>query len=755
MFPNMMLHFDIGRKKSIAAVEEALKSDQKIFLVTQKNIKDENPKEDEIYSFGVLATVKQILKQTDEVTRILVEGNCRAEAIKFVIDEDFVKAEIVQKQDENFESNLESEALIRTLEKLFAEHLSLSPRAADDLILNIPSKLNLSEVTDYVASNVVLDFEKKQELLSELDPVKRSNLLIKYLSHENAVLNCEFEIGATLKKSIDQSQKEYLIREQIKFLSQELDESQDPLTEADEYRKKLDKLVLPKDTYKKLRRECDNLSKTPFGSSEANIISTYLETCLSLPWNNSSEETIDINNAEFILNRDHYGLKEVKERILEFLAVCKLSKDIKGQIICLVGPPGVGKTSIAKSLAEAMGRKYTRISLGGVNDESEIRGHRKTYIGAMPGRIITAIKQAGVNNPLVLLDEIDKLSNDYHGDPAAALLEALDPEQNSAFYDRYVEVPFDLSKTLFIATANDKENIPLALMDRMEIIELCSYTNEEKFHIAKEHLIPKQLKRHGLDEKQFSISDKAIDMVISGYTSEAGVRELERKISSLMRKTAKAIVESSKKSVKISDKNLKKILGAVKFKNKLIDNGEHIGVANGLAWTSVGGEVLPIEVSFMPGKGDIQITGSLGEIMRESVQLCVSYIRANAKKIGVKSSFYKNQDIHIHAPEGAVPKDGPSAGVTILTALVSALSGARVAEDVAMTGEITLKGQVLAIGGLKEKTMAAYKAGMKRVLIPVDNVGDLEKIDDAVKEKIEFIPVKNVKDVLKHALIKK
>lgn len=755
MFPNMMLHFDIGRKKSIAAVEEALKSDQKIFLVTQKNIKDENPKEDEIYSFGVLATVKQILKQTDEVTRILVEGNCRAESLKFVTDGDFVKAEIVQKQDENFESNLESEALIRTLEKLFAEYLSLSPRAADDLILNIPSKLNLSEVTDYVASNVVLDFEKKQELLSELDPVKRSNLLIKYLSHENAVLNCEFEIGATLKKSIDQSQKEYLIREQIKFLSQELDESQDPLTEADEYRKKLDKLVLPKDTYKKLRRECDNLSKTPFGSSEANIISTYLETCLSLPWNNSSEETIDINNAEFILNRDHYGLKEVKERILEFLAVCKLSKDIKGQIICLVGPPGVGKTSIAKSLAEAMGRKYTRISLGGVNDESEIRGHRKTYIGAMPGRIITAIKQAGVNNPLVLLDEIDKLSNDYHGDPAAALLEALDPEQNSAFYDRYVEVPFDLSKTLFIATANDKENIPLALMDRMEIIEMCSYTNEEKFHIAKEHLIPKQLKRHGLDEKQFSISDKAIDMVISGYTSEAGVRELERKISSLMRKTAKAIVESSKKSVKISDKNLKKILGAVKFKNKLIDNGEHIGVANGLAWTSVGGEVLPIEVSFMPGKGDIQITGSLGEIMRESVQLCVSYIRANAKKIGVKSSFYKNQDIHIHAPEGAVPKDGPSAGVTILTALVSALSGARVAEDVAMTGEITLKGQVLAIGGLKEKTMAAYKAGMKRVLIPVDNVGDLEKIDDAVKEKIEFIPVKNVKDVLKHALIKK
>lgn len=752
MFPDLMLHFDIGRKKSILAVKEAMNSNQLIFLVAQKKVKDDDPSQTQIYEFGVLARIKQIISQNGDSMKVLVEGRYRAEVVKYVDDGKFLKAFIVKKEDIKYSKNAISEALIRKAEDLFSEYLSISPKKPIDLILNLESYEEVGKVSDYISSNIILDPKDKQTLLEELDTIQRIKKLIVFLSHENEVINYENELALKIKSSIDKNQKEYILREQIKILSQELSDSSDPVTESEEYKKKLKKLKLPQDTYDKLKRECENFSKVPSGSSEANIIRTYLDTCFSLPWNKSSKDIIDVAETKKILNKGHFGLKDVKNRILEFLSVKKLAPDIKGQIICLVGPPGVGKTTIVKSLAEAMGKKYIRISLGGINDESEIRGHRKTYIGAMPGRIITSIKQAGTNNPLILLDEIDKISEDYHGDPASALLEVLDPEQNCEFYDRYIEVPFDLSNVLFIATANDKESIPVPLYDRMEIIDLCSYTYEEKFHIAKEHLIPKQLKRHGLTKKTFSISDECINLLIRGYTKEAGVRELERSIAKVMRKSAKKIVEDGEKSVKVELSILKEFLGPVKYKNKKIDDGESVGVVQGLAWTSVGGELLPIEVLPMKGKGDIQITGSLGDVMRESAQLAISYIRSNYLKLGVKRDFYKNMDIHIHAPEGAIPKDGPSAGVTIATALLSSLNNISVNSDIAMTGEITLKGRVLPIGGLKEKVMAAYINGIKTVIIPAENEGDINKIDDVVRKSVNFVKADNLNTVFEYAL---
>ena len=753
MFPNIMLHFDIGRKKSILAVEEAMNSNQLIFLTTQKDVRDDDPKKSQIYKFGVLATVKQILKQTGDTMRVLVEGKCRAEATEYIEDDKYLKAKIIKKESIEHEKSTSVQALIRKSQKLFAEYLSVSPKIPGDMILSLTSqKAEAGKTADYIASNVLLSFEEKQTLLEELDTVKRLKKLILFLSRENEILKYEDELGLKLKESIDESQKEYFLREQIRVLSQELGEESDPVTESDEYRKKLEKLKLPKDTYEKLIKECDNFAKTPAGSSEANLIRGYLDNCISLPWNTSSKDVIDIDKAEKILDKDHFGLSEVKERIIEFLAVKKLAPDIKGQIICLVGPPGVGKTSIAKSLAKAIGKKYVRISLGGINDESEIRGHRKTYIGAMPGRIISAIKQAGTNNPLILFDEIDKLSKDYHGDPASALLEALDPEQNSEFYDRFLEVPFDLGRVLFVATANDKNAIPQPLYDRMEIIELYSYNHEEKFNIAKDHLVPKQIKRHGLTKKNFKIKDEALKILIENYTREAGVRELERKIAALMRKTAKSVAENKEKLVEIDAKKLKYMLGSPKYKKEKTNNSGEVGVVKGLAWTSVGGETMPIEVALMKGKGKVQVTGSLGDVMKESAQIAVSYIRSNSSKLGIKEDFYKNFDIHIHAPEGAVPKDGPSAGITMTTALVSALSNIPVKPDVAMTGEITLKGKVLPIGGLKEKTMAAYKDGVKTVIIPSANESDLEKIDTVVKNNVNFVMADDLDAVFKYAL---
>ncbi len=752
MFPNIMLHFDIGRKKSILAVEEAMNSNQLIFLATQKNAKDENPNKSQIYEFGILANVKQILKQTGETMRVLVEGKFRAQATEYDDSGKFIRAKIVEKESTEHKKNASIEALIRKAQELFIEYLNVSPKISSDLVLSITSRTSAGKIADYIASNITLNFEDKQDLLKELDTVKRLKKLIVFLSRENEILRYENELGLKLKNSVDKNQKDYFLREQIKVLSQELGEESDPFTEAQEYRKKLEKLILPKDTYDKFKKECDNFSKVPVGSSEANIIRSYLDTCFSLPWNVSSKDVIDINKAEKILDKDHFGLKEVKERIIEFLAVKKLAPDIKGQIICLVGPPGVGKTSIAKSLAKAMGKKYLRISLGGVNDESEIRGHRKTYVGAMPGRIISAIKQAGTNNPLILFDEIDKLSKDYHGDPSSALLETLDPEQNSEFYDRYIEVPFDLSKVLFIATANDKSSIPKPLYDRMEIIELYSYNHEEKFNIAKNHLIPKQLKRHGLTKRNFKIEDDTLKTLIECYTREAGVRELERKLAALMRKAAKYIAENKEKVIKVNDTKLKSMIGSAKYQRDKVDNLGQIGVVKGLAWTSIGGETMPIEVALMKGKGKVQITGSLGDVMKESAQIAVSYIRSNSHKLGVEEDFYKNLDIHIHAPEGAVPKDGPSAGITMTTAIVSALSSTPVKSNVAMTGEITLKGRVLPIGGLKEKTMAAYRDGVKTIIIPSGNENDLEKIDDVVRDSVNFIMAKELDTVFKHAL---
>ncbi len=753
MFPNIMLHFDIGRKKSILAVEEAMNSNQLIFLTTQKDVRDDDPKKSQIYKFGVLATVKQILKQTGDTMRVLVEGKCRAEATEYIENGKCLKAKIIKKESIEHEKTTSVQALIRKSQELFAEYLSVSPKIPGDMILSLTSqKAEAGKTADYIASNVLLSFEEKQTLLEELDAVKRLKKLILFLSRENEILKYEDELGLKLKESIDESQKEYFLREQIRVLSQELGEESDPVTESGEYCKKLEKLKLPKDIYEKLIKECDNFAKTPAGSSEANLIRGYLDTCISLPWNTSSKDIIDIDKAEKILDKDHFGLSEVKERIIEFLAVKKLAPDIKGQIICLVGPPGVGKTSIAKSLAKAIGKKYVRISLGGINDESEIRGHRKTYVGAMPGRIISAIKQAGTNNPLILFDEIDKLSKDYHGDPASALLEALDPEQNSEFYDRFLEVPFDLGNVLFVATANDKNAIPQPLYDRMEIIELYSYNHEEKFNIAKDHLVPKQIKRHGLTKKNFKIKDEALKILIENYTREAGVRELERKIAALMRKTAKSVAENKEKLVEIDAKKLKYMLGSPKYKKEKINNSGEVGVVKGLAWTSVGGETMPIEVALMKGKGKVQVTGSLGDVMKESAQIAVSYIRSNSSKLGIKEDFYKNFDIHIHAPEGAVPKDGPSAGITMTTALVSALSNIPVKPDVAMTGEITLKGKVLPIGGLKEKTMAAYKDGVKTVIIPSANESDLEKIDTVVRDSVNFVMADDLDAVFKCAL---
>lgn len=754
MFPSVVLHFDIGRKKSIAAVEKAMNSNQLIFLVSQKNLSEENPTEKDLYSMGVLAKIRQILKQTDNSMRILIEGISRAQAIEFTNNNKFLEAKVYRISEQTSENDVFNEALIRKARELFTEYLAGSSKSAE-VMINLVLYDDVGKTADYMLSNMMLKFSEKQSLLEETDPVTRLQRLVVILSRENEILKLQNYLSVKLKESTDKSQKEYYLREQMKIIAQELGEDSDPLSEADEYKKKLKKLTLPKETYEKLLKECNNFAKTPSSSPEANIHRNYLDFCFSLPWNTSTKENINLDKARKILDRDHFGLKDVKKRIIEFLAVKKLAPDVKGQIICLSGPPGVGKTSIAKSLAESLGRKFIRISLGGVNDESEIRGHRRTYLGALPGRILSALAQAKANNPLILLDEIDKLSSDYKGDPAAALLEVLDPEQNSAFHDRYLDVPFDLSKVMFITTSNDKDMIPEPLYDRMEIIDLYSYTYEEKFNIVKEHLIPKQLKCHGLTKRNFSITDEALRKVVECYTKEAGVRELERQISSLMRKIACDIVDERRKSVIIDLDELKSMLGPEKYKKEKSDFNNKIGVVNGLAWTSVGGETMPIEVALMKGKGDVQLTGSLGDVMKESAQIAVSYIRSNSKSLGINEKFHEEMDIHIHAPEGAVPKDGPSAGVTMTTALISALSNTPVYADIAMTGEITLKGKVLPIGGLKEKTMAAYKEGIKTVIIPSGNENDLQKIDDVVKKSLNFIMADNLDTVFNHALVKK
>ena len=753
-FPKMVMHFDVSRSKSMAAVERALKEGGKLFLVTQHEAYIENPKASDLYKVGVVAEIKQVLKLPDNIMKVLVEGVYKANLVRLIDDGEVLKAEVKRtptysraKVDE-----VEAEALIRSVKDVFERYASFFPRMPKELLTSIMTQDSPIKLFETVTFNCNLNYRDKQTLLEETNVINKLSVLFACLTSEVEILELENLINEQTKNSIDKGQREFYLREQLRVIQEQLGE--DEGEEAFGYINDIMELKLDEKSKEKLLKEADKLTKLPPSSQEAFVIKNYLDTVLDLPWGKYTKAKLSMEKAEAVLEKDHYGLKKVKERILEFLAVHMLNPEIKGHIICLAGPPGIGKTSIAKSIAKAMGRKYARVSLGGVRDEADIRGHRKTYVGAMPGRIITAISQAGSANPLILFDEIDKLCSDIKGDPSSAMLEVLDAEQNNAFRDHFIEVPFDLSKAVFITTANNVGAIPAPLLDRMEVIELPSYTAEEKFHIAKEHLIPKQLKEHGLKASQLKISDDAIDELIQYYTKEAGVRSLERSIASLCRKTAKRIAAEEVKRVTIKAKDINGYLGIRKYLGDLSSKEDQVGVVNGLAWTSVGGVLMPIEVITMKGTGKIELTGSLGEVMKESSKIAVSYVRSIADKYGIDPDFYKNVDLHIHAPEGAVPKDGPSAGVTMTTALVSALSGRKVRSDVAMTGEVTLHGKVLPIGGLREKTMAAYKSGIKTVIIPVANKPDLEEVDEVVKNAITFVYAEELTDVLDTALIK-
>jgi len=758
MFPKMTMHFDVGREKSILAIKEAMKENQLIFLVAQKDYMIEDPGKKDIYKVGVVARIVQLLNSNNNGLRIMVEGVYKATITDIPSLSPFMQCTVkpvpesrLTKVDPEIE-----EAMIRAVTDSFEQYCDLIPKMPKEIIESVLSQKTPKGLFDKIVQNIIFPVESKQELLEEKSLFTRLQMLVEILQHEATILTWEHDIYAQVKDQMDKNQRDYFLREQMKVISEELGEFDSPHSDAGEFAERIEFTGnMPDEVREKLYKECDRLHHSPPQSQEGQLIRTYLETCLELPWEEFSKERADVSRARRILDRDHYGMKKVKERILELIAVRKLAPDIKGQIICLAGPPGVGKTSIAKSVAEALNRKYVRISLGGVRDEAEIRGHRKTYLGSMPGRIMNAMKLAGTRNPLILLDEIDKMSNDYKGDPASAMLEVLDSEQNVAFRDHYLEIPFDLSNVLFITTANDVNNIPRPLFDRMEIIEMGSYTREEKLNIAKNHLIPKQLKRHGLDKKQLKFTKDGIYALIDGYTKEAGVRTLEREIASICRKVAKNIVEEKITSFMVSAKTIKEVMGVVRYLNDDMRKVDEIGVVTGLAWTSVGGEIMEIESSVLKGTGKIKITGQLGDVMKESAEIAVSYVRSIAESYGINPDFYKDNDIHIHAPEGAVPKDGPSAGVTMVTSLVSALSGIPVKKDVAMTGEITLRGRVLPIGGLKEKSMAAYKNGVKTVFIPFDNQKDLEEVDTVVKENITFVPVTHISEVLEGALTRK
>lgn len=753
VFPEMVLHFDVGRRKSIQALNEAMSGDQLIFLVTQRDIKDDEPGMDELYGVGVVAKIRQVLRLSGDNVRVLVEGLYRAKLEALVQTEPYYMAHIRECLERRVSGVLHIQALLRECRAYFEEYASLVQKISPDVMLGVSSADNVGYLADYIASNIQLPPEEKQQILETVNPEKRIEALMLILARECSILSLEQDIQEKVRQQIDRNQKEYYLREQLKAISLELGDSDNPQDEAEEYRKKITALQLGVEAEEKLLSECDKLFKMPAGSHEATVVRGYLDTCLSMPWKTYSRDNLDLSAAEKVLDRDHYGMKKVKERILETLAVRKLAPDIRGQVLCLAGPPGVGKTSIAKSIATAMGRKYVRVSLGGVRDEADIRGHRKTYIGAMPGRIMNAVRQAGTTNPLILLDEIDKMGNDFRGDPSSAMLEVLDAEQNFAFRDHFLEIPFDLSQVLFITTANDVSAIPAPLYDRMEIISLPSYTAEEKFHIAKEHLLKKQANRHGLNLRSLRISDEALRLVIDGYTREAGVRGLERAIAKICRKCARKLADGEGKSVKVAVDSLEEYLGPRKYKDDSIYQKDEIGVVNGLAWTAVGGETMPVEVAVLDGSGKLELTGSLGDVMKESARTAISYVRSRAAELRIDRDFYKNKDIHIHVPEGAVPKDGPSAGVTVATAMISALTGIAVKHDVAMTGEITLRGRVLPIGGLREKAMAAYIHSMKTVIIPKDNEPDLAEIDEVVRESLRFVPADHLDTVIQHALV--
>lgn len=754
IFPNSSVQFDVGRKKSMLAVNAALENNQKVFLIAQQDLSDDDPNQSQLYTTGVIANIKQVFRQSDNGLRLLVDGLQRAQLLEITQNTPYLSADIQLMEEAPVEKTPRGEALIRRMQNLFERYIQNFKQVPPDIVLSVVKQKDCGKLADFIASNVTLDYEDKQQVLEEENPVKRLQFLISVLEEEIRILEIENEIANKAKEQMDLSQREYYLREQMRAIAMELGEEETPMEEADEFRQKTLALELPQVQTEKLLKEIDKLSKMPQSSHEYSVQRTYIETCLDLPWNTSDKISINLEKAEKILDKDHYGLKKVKERIVESLAVRKLAGETAGNIICLVGPPGVGKTSIAKSVAKATGRKYVRISLGGVRDESEIVGHRKTYVGSMPGRIIAALKQAGTNNPLILLDEIDKLCKDFRGDPASALLEVLDSEQNNAFQDHYIDMPFDLSNVMFLTTANDASSIPAPLYDRMDVINLYSYTHEEKFQIATKYLIPKQLKKHGLTAKQLKINAKAVRELIDGYTREAGVRSLERTIASICRKVAKAVVEDDSTKVTVTKNNLETYLGPKKFRGDELQKTDEVGLVNGLAWTSVGGELLPIEVAVMQGNGKIELTGNLGNVMKESAKTAITCIRTRAAELGIPEDFYAKMDIHIHVPEGAIPKDGPSAGIAMGTAITSALTNTAIRHNVAMTGEITLQGRVLPIGGLKEKTMAAYRAGITDVIIPKDNESDLSEIEEVVRKAIRFHPVKKIDEVLELALCK-
>ena len=758
LFPGMSFHFDVGRKKSIAAVKAAMHGNQKIFLVTQKDISDEEPRSDALFDMGVIAEIKQVIKSTDNnFMRVVVEGICRASVSEILQSSPYFITDVKEKKNQKIkaEHTERAKAAVRMTKELFDAYVHLSQRDVDEAVAKVFFTDDAGEVADIVAGNTIPKYEARQELLEDLNPVTRLEKLYALLKEEVEILKCENDLESKVESVMEKNQKEYYLREKIRVISEELGDGEDSLSEIEKYRKKIGALSCTDEIRQKLNSECDKLSKMQGNTADATICRTYLDTALTIPFGVYTTDNYDLGRAEKILDDDHFGLRKIKERFIEMLAVKARTNDVKGQIICLVGPPGVGKTSIVRSVAKSMGRKYVRLSLGGVSDEAEIRGHRKTYVGAMPGRIVNALITAKTANPIILLDEIDKLGRDYKGDPASAMLEVLDPEQNFSFRDNFMEFPIDLSKVLFITTANDVSTIPQPLYDRMEVIELTSYTPEEKFIIAKNHLIRKQTLMHGLSGRNIRWNDDAVRFIIESYTREAGVRRLEQTIGAICRKCVVRLTDSETKRITVTKAMVKDLLGPEKFKKEEILSEDEIGVVNGLAWTSVGGELLQVEAVTMNGDGKLELTGSLGDVMKESAKAAYSFIRSKADKYGIDDELFTKKNIHIHVPQGAVPKDGPSAGVTIATALLSVLSGRKVRQNVAMTGEISLTGRVMPIGGLKEKSMAAYKAGVKTVIIPEDNKPDLYEIDDVVKGAINFVSVSKLDEVFEIAVCDK
>lgn len=755
ILPHTIIHFDLSRKKSIAAVEQAMVDSQRIFLVTQKETGEDNPAYEDVYHIGTIAMVKQVIKMPNHIVRVMVEGMARGELHSFTENELYLEGEVEEiEESSNLQGTVQEEAMIRQIRELFAGYAVFYPKTGAALERHIQDIYELGNLLDQITINMPLNYESKQNVLSAVDLEERYEVLSGILANETEVAKIKTELSEKIRGRVEKNQKEYLLREQLQYIREELGED-NSLSDVQQFEEELEKLKAGKEVKEKIGKEIARYRRLSHNSSESAVERGYIETLLELPWDNMTKDNTDITKAESILERDHYGLKQVKERMLEALAVRCLTKQGQAPIICLVGPPGTGKTSIAKSVAEAMNKKYVRISLGGVRDEAEIRGHRRTYVGAMPGRIIAGLKQAGVKNPLMLLDEIDKVSSDYKGDTSSALLEVLDGEQNSKFRDHYVEIPVDLSEILFIATANTTSTIPRPLLDRMELIEVSSYTANEKFHIAKEHLVSKQLQKNGLEQGQLSLSDSALKKMIECYTREAGVRDLERKIGSICRKAAKEILQKKKTGIKVTALNLGKYLGKEKYSTNKANEKDETGIVRGLAWTSVGGETLQVEVNVMPGKGEIDLTGQMGDVMKESAITGLSYVRSVSGQYGINKNTFKENDFHIHIPEGAVPKDGPSAGITMATALLSAITGIPVRANLAMTGEITLRGRVLPIGGLKEKILAAKTAGIKTVLVPKKNEKDIEEIANEIKAGLSIHFVESMEEVLSYALTEK